>query len=162
LGMGRLNPSCTCCESQCLEWSGTPPATIQLTLPATCERAGTHVLSSTLDFYTSDCPGSSLHGVDVVECENWELHIGSGAAQDTVVISVFEADGVTYIIAGVCNQGGTGAVDAGNVWGEVATISNWDDLDGYSLPWDLRAVDIQGMADCTGSPPGNAVISFVP
>jgi hypothetical protein len=164
--MGRFNPSCTCCGTSCLDWTGTPPATLQLTLPATCERAGTHVLTSDPAAYRSDCPtASALDDLTYTLCEGWKLQLGSGSAQDTLFINVAysAANGNTYIIAAVCNElGGVGDVDAGNIWGELTSITSWDDLDGVSLPWLMRIEDTEGMADCTGTPPDDAVISFVP
>jgi hypothetical protein len=166
MGMGRWNPGCNCCDDvSCVDWDGTPPATIQLTLPATCERAGTHVLSGTIQAYSSDCPASTSTTSVATLCESWDLNIGVGAAEDTVALSVFVGtNGITYIAACVGNEAGaSGAVDAGNVWAMSAGgITSWDELDGLSLPWTNSREDLEGMADCTGSPPDEAVISFVP
>jgi hypothetical protein len=168
MGMGPFNPDCLCCdEITCNDWANSAPASIQLTLPATCERAGTHVLSSTPQEFNDDCPESTLapFAVDTL-CASWKIEIGSGAAIDTIIVSVFiDAFGDTFIIAGVCNElGSAGHVqDAGNLWGvDANAFTDWDELDGLSLPWTNRVVDTEGMADCTGSPPANAVISFVP
>lgn len=160
--MKKHNPGCKCCS--CTGWANDPPVDeIQLVLPAGCERAGTHVLDR-LDsaFYTSDCPTSTLGGIATM-CAAYRLQIGSGSAMDTLYVNVgITSGGDTVIIAGVCNELGAsgGAVDAGTLWGMVATIGDWNDLDGLSLPFTNRVTDVQGMADCSTDDP--CTISFVP
>lgn len=158
--MKKNNPGCRCCG--CLGWHGDPPDELQLTLPAGCERAGTHVLDrdDTQD-YVVDCPTSTIGGFASI-CAAWVLFIGTGDAQDTIIVNVGRlTSGGSGIIAGVCNQNGAAlGTDAGTIWGMVTAISDWDDLDGVILPFTNRVTDTEGMADC--STDDDAEITFVP
>lgn len=157
----KNNPGCRCCAVPCIDWANSPPDEIQLVLPAGCQRAGTHLLDRVDVNYILDCPTSTLGGIDVL-CAGYQLLIGTGDAQDQLYVNVgITAGGDTVIIAAICNETGSiSDTDAGTLWGMIAGISDWNDLDGLTLPFTNRREDVEGQADC--STDDDCELLFVP
>ncbi len=158
MGLGPLNPGCTCCT--CNGWTGTPPLEMQLTLPSSCVRSGAHLLDTTSDSFdpVNYCPTDHLSSI----CQSWWTWDG-----DTlIVISVGDDEsGQAILVAAICSEGcGNLGQDCGNMWKmSVAHLSDWGDLDALSVPFsdnDL-CTDCGGIANCTGTP-DDALVDLPP
>lgn len=168
MGLGIFQPGCDCCEP-CSEWLGEPPDEIQVTLPATCERAGAYTLPrQDGHIYTGDCHNSPTISVPVLCPTYWE-EFGSGNDRDTIAVTFGQdAGGQAVVVVSVCNNNGCLAdgTDVGTLWGGgIAGIDEWSDLDGMSLAWANRAAcsapSNEGLTYCADTV-GDAIIDFLP
>lgn len=133
----KLNsPGCNCCNP-CTGWTGTPPSTLQLTIPAQCEKAGAYTLANGVAPFLSDC-FAQPHPI-VTLCETWGLSQPTWGDEGVgLLIRVgLDASGNTIIMAGKCGDIPDGAfsTNAGHIWEIVnPAITDWSQLDGLSVP----------------------------